>query len=184
MENKTQLTNLKKLYRLQKKLEKKGGPEKDGNLFEEILTLEDKVLDAFDLTPSIDNSGLLEGLKDFDDINQGVHFILNMLKIIQSEEGKENYSSLEILAKGIALSESPYDVLSKMKLTHHYYHLFLYQLLIDGKASIIDIFNAMMRSEKYLEEISLLRNSYQNLKSQNIDFFEAYLQSDENDYRD
>ena len=60
MNKQEQIANaLTDLAKLQIALDKKGGPSEDGNLFEEILTLQDRILSSFGLPPTTENTKLM-----------------------------------------------------------------------------------------------------------------------------
>lgn len=169
---------LLKLQKMYKKLENKGGPSEAGNLFEDIIALEETILAMYKLKPTTANTNILQTITQYDEATDWIQVVEYLLTTAQQDEMNENRGPLEFLAKGIALSEDPGDVIPNMGLSLHDYTIFLYNLLQKGQANTIEVYNEMMKSKDLLEQIYLLKNSYENLKKKNINFLESYLQSD------
>ncbi|MFW5776601.1 MAG: hypothetical protein ACOCZB_04860 [Spirochaetota bacterium] len=177
MSDKSQTRNLRRLRRLYRKLDTKGGPEEDGELFEETLRLEEDILELAGLAPTATNTALLYKLKDQDNAGAAVAFVQSLLHIASLENKQENYAPLEILAQGIANRETPFDVLPQMGLITHEYTLYLYELLLDEPSELLDVYNELMRTRELLEPISLLKQRYDELKGMNVRFLERFLQA-------
>jgi hypothetical protein len=177
MAEKKQARYLGRLSRLYRKLDKKGGPEADGELFEKILGLEEDILALSGLTATESNTAILAKLRDYDDTKAGVTFVQLLLHLAESHSGRENYAPLELLASAIASHESPFEVLPRMGLLTHEYTIYLYELLLKEPSIIIEVYNEMMRTRELLEPISLLKQRYEELKGMNVRFLERFLQS-------
>lgn len=176
MSDKKQARNLRQLRGLYRKLDKKGGPEADGELFEEIAGLEEETLALSGLPPTASNTAMLNKLREYDATSTAVGYVQSLLHIAKAEAARENRAPLELLARGIANRESPYDVLPQMGLITHEYTLYLYDLLLGQPTAIVEIYNEMMRPRELLEPISLLKQSYEELKGMNVRFLERFLQ--------
>lgn len=174
-EIKDQIRAYMKLYR---RLDAKGGPEADGDLFEEMLFAEENILAEFGLTQTADNQKLIQSFCKSSNEDTSIDTLINLLKIkAQGEEG-ENRSPLEILYLGIINDEEADNVLPRMGFNNHIYNIYLYYLARENMKEIIEIYNEMCRAKDYLEEISLLKHDFDKLQHKNIRFLKGFLLSD------
>lgn len=178
MTDKKQARNLRQLSSLYRKLDKKGGFEADGELFEKIMGLEEDTLALSGLAATASNTAILQKLQEYNDTSAGVTFVQWLLQIVETQTAQENYAPLELLASGIATNESPFEVLPRMGLDTHEYTHYLYQLALNTPSITIEVYNEMMRTRELLEPISLLKQRYEELKKMNVHFLEQFLQSE------
>ncbi|MCC9168649.1 hypothetical protein [Pontibacter harenae] len=153
---------LSECYTLYKKLDRIGGPEADGDLFEVILGLEDEILESFGLPLSNKNKGILWKLteknnlteKNFQQANSHlqaaaeIHLFAPVL------------SDMEHLKKGKELNRSAFDVLPELGHPTHDYTLFLYDdiLQFSSLEDVLAELSALKRLDCYGELASLKNN--------------------------
>lgn len=125
MDNKKLKREIQKLIRMSIKLDKKGGPEKDGSLFEKISGKIDGILELFDLpsTP-FTQSFFYFDKEPFD------NEIDDLIKLLQqkSEEVKKSpkLSDAEFLLEAARYKRDPMDILSQIKCSTNEYHIWIY----------------------------------------------------------
>jgi hypothetical protein len=140
---------LRRLHDLQHRLEAIGGPEEDGELFEEVLSFETDVLNGFGLPPTEENARLLD-LSGFDSVDDAVEQVLVALAQVKSQE---LLSRRETLADGVQRRDSPFTVLPKIGIDTHEYTLFLYDELLAGTIEVNEVLNEMDAAEPLLDDI-------------------------------
>ena len=64
MSHRKQARNLRRLRSLYRKLDEAGGPEADGELFEQVLSLEEETLAMSGLAPTESNTSLLQKMRE------------------------------------------------------------------------------------------------------------------------
>jgi len=140
---------IKELAELDVELEKKGGAEKSGKLFEKILQKEDELLEKFGL-PS---TPYYQELLQFDSIpwDKEIDNLIELLyhEVERRKEGAPN-SELELLIEAKKTNRDPMFILPQIGIATHVYPLFVYNnILMYGKDS----------PENILSELKLVNNS-------------------------
>ena len=140
---------LAKLAKLQIKLEEKGGPTEDGDLFEETIHIEDKILKSFGLPEGFEYGYLIS----FEVIPSELE-ILN--RIEELHKAAEIYllddplSDAQVLKNAQEFNQSAFIVLPEIKIKNHSYTHFVFdEILLKRKDTI----------ENILHELKLTNNS-------------------------
>ncbi|AKQ46412.1 hypothetical protein TH63_13525 [Rufibacter radiotolerans] len=144
-----QETALLEYFKLYKLLEEKGGPERDGDLFEEVLGKEEDILQSFGVPASMKHLQILHKL-----VNRKSVTVASIQKAIaQLQKAAEVHLSapvltdLEFLKKAKEEDLSAYDVLPELGIITHTYPIFLMEValtFIDPQV-ILDEFYALKR---------------------------------------
>jgi hypothetical protein len=131
----TELLDYFKKYKI---LEEKGGPEQDGDLFEEVLAKEEAILSAFGLPEALKYCQILHKLANRKSVTVAA-IRKTLVKLQQAAEKYHNrpvISSLETLALAQQKKLNAFDVLPELGFITHSYTIFLYDsLLLAKKAS-------------------------------------------------
>ena len=175
MDDKKLTINLTKLNEMYVELIKSGGPENNGDLFNEMLAFEESVLNEYNLKPTQKNLGIIRAITEYENVTDSIFPISTLLSQAEKDDNEENLAPMEILVKGIMSEESPFDILTKMDLDTHEYFLFLCQLGAHENTEIVNIFNSMVRAKDFLSSISKLKFDFQELKNRNIQYLGPYL---------
>lgn len=136
------------LAKFQIALEKEGGPSGNGQLFEQILDIQNGILKSFGLPATSENESLLwfKTLPSDMELEE---------RIKQLHEAATEYNlsnpkpELEILREAQETQESAFSVLPELKVSTHVYTIFVYdQILLKRKDSV----------ENILQELKLVSN--------------------------
>ena len=141
-------TELIRLAKFHIDLKEKGGPGEDGELFEELLALQDDILTGFGLPLNPDNEKILEFEKvpteiEIDEI------------IIQLKNFATNYllsdakTELQILNDAQEMKLDAFYLLPELKVTTHSYTIFIYEKIFLEKKDC---------AENILLELRLVKN--------------------------
>lgn len=152
-------------------LDRRGGPEEAGELFEEVLGLMDDVLESFGLAATEDNQRLLESLAA--DKLAPPELIITLFQ--KKAEGEPDISPLERFAAGVTNAESPYNVLPAMGFVTHIYTLHLYELAGKHPQALVEIYNELYRANPYLDEIGHLAMQVAGLEEDGLTFVRSFL---------
>lgn len=139
------LTGLAKLQLL---LKLKGGFTQDGQLFEQILKLQDGILKSFGLPIKPD----FEKLLWFDDLptqQEVAKRIENLHKAAAEYLLTNAKPDLQILTEALQQNQDPLVVLPDLKITTHSYTLFVYNKILLAKQDTV---------ENVLQELKLVNN--------------------------
>jgi hypothetical protein len=140
---------IKELAELNIKLDKRGGPEKSGKLFEIILQKEDELLEKLGL-PS---TPYYQGLLQFDSIpwDKEIDDLIELLYHEVEKRKKDTPSSeLELLIEAKGTNRDPMFILPQLGIATHVYPLFVYNnILMYGQDS----------PENILAELKLVNNN-------------------------
>lgn len=138
--------------RLNLELDAIGGPEKNGELFETIIEMEEEILGAAELPPAEKYRRILWG----DDAES----------VIEELDGaRDEYAHRPIRNTALMLVDAvlrqvdePGNILPMVGLSHHTYQVFLFHKLLDssGPAELDDIMTEMKKAEESLDEIGRL----------------------------
>ncbi len=171
---------LKTYQRLNRELDEIGGPEKNGELFETIIYMEEDILKAVDLPPAKKNRSLLWE-KDMDDI------------ITKLEEAREEYDSRPIHDPTLMLMDAifrhidePENILPMAGFSHHTYQIFLFSeklLSSEDLSEIEKIIAEMKRAEEHLNDLGLLSmggirsypDLYRELRDAGFEYLDEFL---------
>lgn len=96
---------LKKYLLLGAKLNKKGGPEKDGVLFEKCISFEDEILNYFQLTPTQENQSIIQSMHNAKDKSGAINILFQLL-FTKSTKEEKHLSPLEYFYIGIMNQEN------------------------------------------------------------------------------
>ena len=163
---------LRGLATLQIILTKKGGPSSDGDLFEQILDIQDTILSKFGLPASPDNEALLFFNSDpsDDEIN---------VRIEQLNEEATKYLSsktktdLQILRGAQLTKQDPMYVLPELKIRTHSYTLFVYNnILLKEKDSPENVLLELKMINDYPYILGLLGRMEQGILDNESDVIE------------
>ncbi len=131
------------LAKLQIALDKKGGPSEDGQLFEQILSLQDGILKSFGLPASPDNEKLIwfSQLPTDEEVNGRV---MQLHKTATKYLLSNPTSELQTLREAQNLQENAFAVLPELKIPTHTYTLFVYhKILLQRKDTIENILHEL-----------------------------------------
>ncbi|PKV75291.1 hypothetical protein [Pontibacter ramchanderi] len=154
---------LRLYYNKYKELERKGGPEKDGDLFEEVIGLEEGILEKFGLPASNTNKEILWKLSRKKKISDK-SIDLTLLQLKAAAE-KHLYApvltDLEQLQKAKAQNRSAFDILPELGHPTHEYTILLYDTILDyvSPKLVLAELSALKRLDCY-GEIATLKNQY------------------------
>jgi len=127
------------LANLQIILEEKGGPSADGQLFEQILGIQDNILKKFGLPISPDNEELL-WFKSVPTDNEVGHRIDQLHSAATKYLLNNAKSDLQILRDAQQTKQDPMYVLPELKISTHNYTIFVYdKILLKQKDSVENI---------------------------------------------
>jgi hypothetical protein len=136
-------------------LETEGGPDSNGQLFEEVLILEDEILQHFGIPCAKKFASILWELKNQEDID----VIINKLSFEAQEYLKSPVKPYrEILSDAVINKSDPFDILPELGIITHDYTLFIYtQILLTGKSDIENILCELIKTK---EDDDLLSKIY------------------------
>lgn len=137
------------LAQLQVSLEKQGGISANGQLFEQILTAQDSILDSFGLPAVLENQRLIW----FSEIPSDLELDF---RIKQLHEKASEYLSgdakpeLQLLTEAKENRSDPFEVLPELKIATHAYTLFVYnEILLLGKDSVENVLAALKLANRH-----------------------------------
>ena len=126
------------LAKLQIALDKKGGPSEDGQLFEEILSLQDGILRSFGLPPTEENEKLLW-------FNGNVPTHLEVAeRVKQLHKAAQEYllspakPETQILKDAQENKASAFSTLPELGITTHSYTIFVYEKILLAKRDNVE----------------------------------------------
>jgi hypothetical protein len=171
------------LAKLQIVLDKKGGPTEDGQLFEQILAIQDQILKNFGLPTTPDNEKFLffESLPtDFEVENR-----IKLLHKTATEYLLSNAKSeLQTLRDAQELNEDPFIVLPELKISTHIYTFFVYnEVLLQRKDTVENILHELkfVNQNNILGTIGKLKPNniksevIQTLKDSGVKYLDQYI---------
>ena len=126
-----------KLARLQIKLDEKGGPTEDGDLFEEILDIESEILTSFGLPEDSEYNNLI-----FFEVLPSELEILDTISKLH--EAAKNYllddplSDIQVLKNAQELNQSSSSVLSEIRITNHLYTHFVFEEILIKRRDTVE----------------------------------------------
>ena len=121
--------SLKELATLQIALDKAGGPEADGKLFEDVLLLQDQILKKYGLPSTSDYQELIwfKTIPEDIEINERItHLNARATEYLLTNAKSE----IQILREAQEFKYDPYIVLPELKLPTHVYTLFVYNIML------------------------------------------------------
>jgi hypothetical protein len=146
-----------------KELERKGGPSEDGELFEEVIGLEEGILEKFGLPASNKNKAILWTLTKKEEVNQ--KYIEQTIKKLEAAAERHLFSpvltDLEQLTHAKAIGKSAFDILPELGHPTHDYTILLYDTILDyvSPEEVLAELSALKRLDCY-GEIATLKNQY------------------------
>ena len=152
------------LAKLNNTLTKKGGPEKNGHLFEKVMNLEEEILDAFGLPRNAQNAQIIKLDKPLIDVEMN-RLIALLHKMAADYLLSDVKTPNEILEKAQQNKEDAILVLPELKVQLSLYSLFVYdEILIKQKESIEHVWDELKlcKDEK-------IRSLIADLSDPNID---------------
>jgi hypothetical protein len=186
----TELLDYFKKYKI---LEEKGGPEQDGNLFEEILDIERAILSSFGLPEALKYCKFLHQLANRKRVTLAVikKTIEKLQQAAETYHSRPVTSSLETLKHAQQEKLSGLNVIPELGFIYHTYTVFLYDTLLLPKKATPE---AILQELQTLDELELYgpvaklkfnlapgysrTNDYQELKSK-LQFLDLFLNADE-----
>jgi len=126
------------LAKLQIALDKKGGPSEDGQLFEEILTLQDGILSHFGLPPTDENTKLLwfnGSVPTHLEVEERVRQLHKAAKEYLLSPAKPE---TQILKDAQENKASAFSTLPELGITTHSYTIFVYEKILLAKRDKIE----------------------------------------------
>ncbi|WP_439880722.1 hypothetical protein ACSX1A_16385 [Pontibacter sp. MBLB2868] len=154
---------LNSYFHLYKELDRIGGPEADGDLFEEVLGLEEELLQKFGLPLSNKNRSILWKLAQKKKLSEKV--LQQTLEHLNAAAQQHHFSpvltDLEQLKEAKARNKDAFDILPELGHPTHEYTIFLYDVIL-GFASPEDVLaelSALKRLDCYGDAASL-KNQY------------------------
>ena len=173
MKNNTQLKlALCGLAKLQIALEKKGGPEADGSLFEQIIEVIEGILKSFGLPPTSDNEGFLW----FPEIptEYELEEIINLLHKTATEYLlSKPKPELQVLRDAQEQKSDPFIVLPELKIPTHTYTFFVYnKMLLKRKDTVENVLQELkfVNENGYLGALGRIGQNQEENHSQLIDY--------------
>jgi hypothetical protein len=159
------------LAKLQIALDKQGGPSENGQLFEQILKLQDGILRSFGLPTTTDNEKLVwfSHLPTETELNERIQQLHK--KAAEYLLGNTK-TELQTLLEAQEQQKDPFEVLPELKITTHTYTIFVYnQILLKKKDTAENILH-----ELKLANHSGLLGAIGNLEQGNIENAEELIQ--------
>lgn len=144
------------LAKLQIHLDKKGGPSEDGQLFEQILEIQNGILKGFGLPISPDNEKLIwfSQLPTDDEVNERVKKLHKTATTYLLSNAKPE---LQTLREAQEQQQDPFIVLPELKLKTHSYTLFVYnKILLKRKDTLENILHDLKFTTHYPEVLDAL----------------------------
>ena len=145
-------------------LERQGGPEENGPLFEECISLQEAILARYKLMPTSVNMKIMyDTMKgDLDD----AEIQETMARFEERAAARRTLGSdpLKILYQGLEEEQEPYDVLSEMGVSTHGYHFFLLACFMCGELEVEEAYGEMLRAEAHLGAIGRLKGEADSLR--------------------
>ncbi len=134
---------LSNLANLQLKLNKLGGPDFDGEIFDEILEIQDNVLSLFGLSSTTENEKLLyfNEIPSQEEILERITSLHNRATIYLQSDTK---SDIQILNEAQEFSHEFSAVLPELNIRTHVYTIFVYnEILLKKDDSIENVLNEL-----------------------------------------
>jgi hypothetical protein len=168
---------------LTSQLEKEGGPEENGELFGQVLFLQDSILKKFGLPPASKYAKILWHLGKKEDID----FIIKKLKRAAKDYLLSSPKPpLIILLEAIVSKAEPDDILPEIGIITHDYTLFIYNhVLLPKKCDVSIIWEEFKKTleEDLLGKIYILGTKndpksdpiYSQIKKYQLTFIDDYL---------
>lgn len=185
MENEKLLKKMMTDYVLMRNLlEIKGGPEKDGKLFEEVFNLEDKILKKFGLPSLVAYQEVLWNLhiNSETDIEKAITQLKSKAKIYLS---KPVINKISLLKNAKEQGADICDFLTEIGIKTHEYTITICSFFYLGKISAEDTIKELTLSNKpaILEKTYLVKNEkfpektklYKDLKKVGLKFIDNYI---------
>jgi hypothetical protein len=143
------------LYWIQyRELEEKGGPDQDGDLFEEVMGREEEILKSFGLPPAEKYNKILWKLTEKKSCTpKAIQHTISKLQAAAKEYHKKPViSGSAFLEAAQLLNLSAFDVLSELGFVTHIYTLFLFDELLLKKESAV---GAILQELETVQELDL-----------------------------
>lgn len=167
---------LRVLAELSRRLEDKGGPENDGALFEEVISIQEDLMDLYGLPTSSDFYNVMFDGKDWLEVAE---IDAAITRLETASAGYMKQTGVEGRKALVAASEAnvdPLTVLPKAGFTNHSYQIFLYERLATASPrERLKIFEEMERAEDHLNDLGRLEGLYQDLAAAGLNRMDAFL---------
>ena len=131
------------LSTLQIALDKKGGPSEDGQLFEQILELQDAILNSLGLPLTPDNEKLLhcKTIPSTTEVNRQIDLLIKTATAYLLTTAK---TELQTLRDAQEHNLDPFFVLPELKIPTHAYTIFVYEkILLKRKDNLENILHEL-----------------------------------------
>lgn len=136
-------STLAELAKLQIILAKKGGPNEDGQLFEEILALQDEILKGFGLPTTSENENIIwfSQPPTDEELNERANQLQKTATEYLLSDAKPD---LQILIEGLEMDQDPFMVLPQLKIATHSYTFFVYNnILLKRKDTVENVLHQL-----------------------------------------
>lgn len=153
---------LKDLAKLQVILEEEGGPEQDGELFEQILYYQDTILKRFGLPLKVEYERLIffNAMPTDEEISDRINQLHQAATTYLLSSAK---SDLNILREAKKLQLDSFAVLPELKIKIHIYPMFVYDyILLENKDSVENVLNEL-RFANHPDILNVLGKLKQNM---------------------
>lgn len=152
------------LAKLQIILNKKGGPSADGQLFDQILVLQEGILKSFGLPPNPNNEELL-WFNNLPTDSEVENRIKQLHKTATDYLLSNAQPELQILRNAQEQGQDPFLILPELKITTHSYTLFVYNKILLKK---MDTIENILHDLKFVNRPNVL-DAIGNLEQDNIE---------------
>ena len=168
---------IKALIAAERLLVERGGPVGDGDLFEEVLHLENTVLGRYGLPHSTTYRELLRKVYAPDTDNAQVMAILRELENYGELYAREQaIPPVERLARAASAHTDYFEILPRLGITPHTYTVWVYQLLCQERIEADEALLAMNKAEPHLEILGKIQTYYAQATATGVPFLGPYLE--------
>ena len=100
MDEKKLTINLTKLNEMYVELNKAGGPENNGDLFDEMLAFEESVLNEYNLKPTQKNLGTIRAITELQNVSDSIYTITALFREPKKTANEETLTPTYIQIHG------------------------------------------------------------------------------------
>lgn len=176
-----------KLAKLQIKLEEKGGPTEDGDLFEEILDIESEILTSFGL-PEDSHYGNLIFFEVLPSELEILAIISNLHEVAKDYLLDDPLSDIQVLKNAQEFNQDVSSVLAELKVKNHSYTHFVFdEILLKKKDTVENVLHELKLTKDFeilnilghvgIVDDETLNEMTQVLKEVGIKYLDLYIAS-------